>query len=284
MNAATTPQATVRRPGSDWMKHAIILAILCIELLPFYMMLQMSVKDNASFLANPWLPLPPGEWNLGNLSSGLRLIGPYIANTVFVAVCATAGSLGLALLGAYFFARYEMPLARVLWGVFLVLMLMPGVANIVPLFSLLKAMGLLNSLNALVLLGIAGGQVFQIFLLRNFIEDIPKDLFEAAEIDGASHFQQLRNIVIPMSGPIIGTLAILSFLGAWNEFMMPLIVLRDRDLFTLGVGLIYLDGEYVKKWGEIMAAYLIASVPLILVFLFTMKLFIRGLSAGAIKG
>jgi len=272
------------REGSDWPKHLIILAVLCIELLPFYMMLQISVKDNHAFLTNPWVPLPPGEWQLQNLVSGLKLIGPYIANTVFVAVCATAGSLGLALLGAYFFARYDMPFNRLLWAIFLVLMLMPGVANIVPLFSLLKSVGLLNSLNALILLGIAGGQVFQVFLLRNFIEDIPKDLFEAAEIDGASHFQQLRNIVIPMSGPIIGTLAILAFLGAWNDFMMPLIVLRDKELFTLGVGLIYLDGEYVKKWGEIMAAYLVASIPLILIFLFTMKLFIRGLSAGAIKG
>ena len=85
-------------------------------------------------------------------------------------------------------------------------------------------------------------------------------------------------------GPIIGTLAILSFLGMWNDFLLPLIVLRDQDLFTLGVGLIYLDGEYVKQWGQIMAAYFVASIPLIIVFLFTMRLFVRGLSAGAIKG
>ena len=279
-----SPAPTRRRAPSDWPKHLVILLVLCIELFPFYMMLQVSMKDVHSFGTNPWLPLPPGEWHWGNLLKGIGLIGPYIANTVFVATCATVGSLGLALLGAYFFARYDMPFNRLLWALFLVLMLMPGVANIVPLFSLLKSMGLLNSLHALILLGMAGGQVFQIFLLRNFIEDIPKDLFEAAEIDGASHLQQLRNIVIPMSGPIIGTLAILAFLGAWNDFMMPLILLRDRELFTLGVGLIYLDGEYVKQWGEIMAAYLIASVPLILIFLFTMKLFIRGLSAGAIKG
>jgi len=122
------------------------------------------------------------------------------------------------------------------------------------------------------------------YVLRNFIEDIPKDLFEAAEIDGASHFHQIRNVVIPMSGSIIGTLAILNFLNTWNDFLMPLIVLRDPQLFTIGVGLIYLDGEYVKPWGQIMAAFFVASLPLIIIFFFMMKLFIRGLSAGAVKG
>jgi ABC-type glycerol-3-phosphate transport system permease component len=158
------------------------------------------------------------------------------------------------------------------------------VANIVPLFVLLKSMNLLNTLVALMLVGIAGAQVFTIFVLRNFIEDLPKDLFEAAEMDGASHLQQLRHVVVPMSMPIIGTLSILSFLRRWNEFLLPLIILRDQELFTLGVGLIYLDGEYVKQWGQIMAAYFVASVPLIIIFLFTMRLFVRGLSQGAIKG
>jgi ABC-type glycerol-3-phosphate transport system permease component len=163
-------------------------------------------------------------------------------------------------------------------------MLLPGVANIVPLFMLLKSMSLLNTLLALIVVGVAAGQVFNIFVLRNFIEDLPKDLFEAAEMDGASHFQQVLNVVIPMASPIIGTLAILTFLREWNDFLLPLIILRDKELFTLGVGLIYLDGEYVKPWGQIMASYFLASIPLIIIFLFTMRLFVRGLSAGAIKG
>ena len=187
-------------------------------------------------------------------------------------------------MAAYFFARYKMPFGTVLWSAFIVLMLMPAVANIVPLFSLLKDLNLLNTLWALIIVGVSVGQVFNLFVLRNFIEDLPKDLFEAAEMDGASHFQQVINIVIPMSGPIIGTLAILAFLHNWNDFLLPLIILRDKELFTLGVGLIYLDGEYVKQWGKIMAAFFIASIPLIIIFLFTMKLFVRGLSAGAIKG
>ncbi len=281
MSTAPTLTSAWRR---DWSKHIFILCFISIELFPLYMMFQVSFKDNATFIRQPWLPINPLAWHWENWSFAFHLILPYIANTVFVAVTGTVCSLFLAILGAYFFARHKLPFSGLLWAAFLALMLMPSVVNITPLFMLLKSLKLLNTLWALVLVGIAGGQVFNIFVLRNFIEDLPRDLFEAAEMDGASHLQQVINIVIPMSGPIIGTLAILSFLGMWNDFLLPLIVLRDQDLFTLGVGLIYLDGEYVKQWGQIMAAYFVASIPLIIVFLFTMRLFVRGLSAGAIKG
>ncbi len=272
------------RPWRDWPKHAVILCFVAIELFPLYMMAQISFKDNAAFIQNPWFPSNPVTWLWENWLFGIHLIGPYIANSLFVAVTGTVASLALAILAAYFFGRYRMPLSGLLWAVFLVLMLMPGVANIVPLFSLLQRMNLLNTFWALIIVGVAGAQVFNIFVLRHFIEDLPQDLFDAAEIDGAGHLQKIVNVVVPMAAPIIGTLAILTFLGKWNEFLLPLIVLRDRELFTIGVGLIYLDGEYVKQWGRIMAAFFIASVPLIILFLFTMRLFVRGLSQGAIKG
>lgn len=280
----SAPPPRRRRADGEWIKHAVLAAILLLELLPFYMMLQISVKDNQTFLVNPWLPLPPGEWLWGNYAEGWRLILPYVANTVFVAVLEVVGTLLVALLGAYFFARHKVPGSSLLWGVFLFLMLMPGVANIVPLFALLQHLHLVNTLWALIIVGIAGGQVFNIFVLRNFIEDLPRELFEAVEMDGGGHWTQLRHVVVPMSGSILGTLAILAFLGSWNQYLLPLIVLRDPDLFTLGVGLIYLDGEYVKRWGAIMAAYVLASLPLIVIFLCMMRLFVRGLTSGALKG
>ena len=273
--------STLRRDGS---KHVLILFFVLIALLPIYMMIEVSMKDTATFYRNPWLPTSPTEWHWENWTYAFHLIVPYIANTVFVALTGTFSSLFLAILGAYIYSRHRMPFSGILWPGFLALMLMPSVVNITPLFMVLKSLKMLNTLWALILLGVAGGQVFNIFVLRNFIDDLPRDLFEAAEIDGASHLQQVLTIVIPMSGPIIGTLAILSFLGIWNDFLMPFIVLRDPGLFTVGVGLIYLDGEYVKQWGEIMAAYFVASIPLIVLFLFTMRLFVRGLSAGALKG
>lgn len=282
MSAQT--QSVGKKSGREFPKHLAIWLILGLDLLPFYMMLQISLKDNPTFIANTWLPSLPRDWVWGNFLHAGKLILPFVANSVVVSVAGTVGCLFLALLGAYFFARYRMPFSQILWGLFLLLMLLPGIANIVTLFALLKTMNLLNTLWALIILAISGGQVFCIYVLRNFIEEIPRDLFEAAEMDGASHFAQLLNVVIPMSGPIIGTLAILQFLGSWNDFLMPLIILRDPELFTIGVGLIYLDGEYVKQWGQIMAAFFLASVPLIIIFLFTMKLFVRGLSSGAVKG
>lgn len=331
MSSRTAPRA---RQRSLWTNHFVIWALIVVELFPLYMMLQISFKDNAAFLQNPWLPSAPfsvteafsspsGEaeavpkikkrvanwsevlggaqpsdpaatvvekkfdlsvYQFGNWRFGAKLILPFVANTVFVAVSGTFVTVGLAILGAYFFARYRMPLSGVLWPAFLILMLLPSVVNLVPLFMLLKELSLLNTLVALIVVGVASAQAFNLLVLRGFIEDLPKDLFEAAEMDGAGHLQQIFHIVIPMSGPIIGTLSILAFLGKWNEFLLPLIVLRDKELFTLGVGLIYLDGEYVKQWGQIMAAYFIAAVPLIVIFLFCMRLFVRGLSAGAIKG
>jgi len=283
MSTTVTP-TTVGQNKKDLPKHAFIWALLAIELLPLYMMMQISFKDNQTFIQNPWIPTLALDHFLGNYESAVKLILPYIANTVLVAVTGTCLSLFFAIMGAYFFARYRMPGSDLLWAAFLFIMLLPGVANIVPVFMLVKSLGLMNSLWALIFCAVAGGQIFNIFILRNFIEDLPKDLFEAAEIDGASHFKQMLNVVIPMSAPIIGTLFILSFLGHWNEFLYPLIFLRDSSLFTLGVGLIYLDGEYVKDWGKIMAAFFIASLPLIIIFLFTMRLFVRGLSAGAVKG
>jgi ABC-type glycerol-3-phosphate transport system permease component len=281
---STATQAVGSSRSRDWPKHLFIGIVLAVELLPLYMMWQISFKDNTGFIQNPWFPSNPIDWKWENYVHAAKLVLPYVANTVFVAVSGTVISLALALLGAYFFARYKMPYSSILWSAFMVLMLLPGIANIVPLFVLLKELSLLNTLYALIVVGVAGGQVFNIFVLRGFIEDIPKDLFEAAEMDGAGHFQQIVNIVVPMSGSIIGTLGILAFLGKWNEFLLPLIVLRDKELFTLGVGLIYLDGEYVKQWGQIMAAYVLAALPLIVIFLFTMRLFVKGLSQGAIKG
>ena len=123
-----------------------------------------------------------------------------------------------------------------------------------------------------------------IFILRQFIDDIPNELFESAQIDGGGHLAQIRHIVLRMSGSIMGTLAIMQFIGNWNNLMLPLVILRDDELLTIPVGLMRLEGEYVKQWDELMAGYTIASIPLIILFLFTMRLFVRGLAAGAIKG
>lgn len=271
-------------------KHAVVIGVLLFALFPFYMMLAISLKTNAQFYSNPFTLSPPFHWE--NWSGGVpgRFPGAWdivreaLANTLLVSISATVLGVAGALAGAYFFARYRLPGAGLLWALLVLLLMMPTIANLVPLFVLLKHLSLLNTLWALVLVGAAGTQAFNIFVLRSFVEQIPNDLFEAAEIDGASHFQQFWNIVVPLSGPITGTIAVTSFLAAWNDFILPLIVIRDTELYTVTVCLLRLDGEYLRYWGPLMAGFALSSIPVIILFVFTMRLFIRGMTEGAVKG
>jgi len=263
-------------------KHAFILLVLSLALLPLCIMVAISGKSGAQFAAQPFSLTFP--FHFGNYLSAWGMVKPYVFNTVFVCVTSVVLTFGLSINAAFFFARYRMPGHQFFWYFFLVLMLMPGVANLVPLFMLLKSLSLLNTFYALMVVYITAGQVVQIFILRNFIEDIPNDLFDAAEVDGASPFKQVYHIVLPMSGSVLSTLGILQFMQLWNDYVLPLIVMRDDSMLTLAVGLVRMDGEYVKEWGHLMAGFTIASIPMVLIFLFTMRLFVKGLAAGAVKG
>jgi len=272
-------------------KHVFILLVLSSAFFPLYMMLSISTKDNRMFFKNPWVPEMHaegwGKWGQliwENYRIGWQTIGASIPNTIFLAVMTTGGTLALAILAGYVFGRYRFPGKTILWSAFMILMLMPGVANLVPLFTLLRGLGLLNTYTALIVTGMAGGQVFNILLLRNFIEDTPEQLFEAAEVDGAGHLGRIWHVVIPMNGPIIATLACLSIVQQWNNFLLPLLVLRDPHRLPTAVALYRLEGAYVREWGPTMAAFAIAAIPLIILFVFTMRYFVRGIAAGSIKG
>lgn len=271
---------------SDWglrfSKHAFIWFVLAFAFLPLYLMLIVSLKDNNQFYLSPTALTRPMHWD--NWSTAWAMVSPTVANSIFLSTTATFFIVIFGLAGAYFFARLKVPLSSFLWNALLLLMMMPMIANLVPLFILLRDMSLLNTLTALILVGASGGQAFAIFVFRNFISDIPQDLFEAAEIDGANHFQQLKLVVIPLSGPIMGTIAVMQFLGQWNEFVMPLIVMREQARLPVTVQLIRMAGEYIKLWGPLMAGYAIASIPVIILFTFSMKLFVKGLTEGAVKG
>jgi len=264
------------------LKHGYLWVMLALTFLPFYVMLVVSFKDNSQFFARPFVftfPFHPENWKLA-----WDTVGVHIANSVFLAVTATVISLTISVLASYVFGRYKIPFGDVFWMAILILMLMPGIANLIPLFNLMKGLHMLNSLLALAIVGASGGQIICLYVLRNFIEDMPKEFFECARIDGASHLQQIVHVVIPQTGGIISTLAILQFVGQWNNFILPLITLRDPDKLPLAVALFRLQGAYVKQWGPLMAAYFISAVPLIILFAFTMRFFIRGISEGGIKG
>lgn len=267
---------------SETGKHIFVWLVLACSLFPLYLIFITSLKDNQQFYNQPWLPAFPLHFE--NWVIGWNLIGHSIANSIFIAISATAITLVFAVGAAYFFARNKLPGWRIFWAVFIVLMLMPNVANLIPLFTLLRRLDMLNTFLALIVVGASGGQVVSIYILRNFIEDIPNSMFESAQLDGAGHLQQIIHIVIPFSGSIISTLAILRFIAEWNSFVLPLIVLRDELKWPISVKLYQMEGAYVQQWGPMMAAYAIAALPLILLFIFTMQFFVRGLSSGALKG
>lgn len=264
------------------MKHITILSVLGLAFLPIYLMIIVSLKTNDQFYKAPAVMTKPFVW--ANWQTAWDMITPCLANSVMISVSSTVLTLFLALCAAYFFARYRMPLSTFIWNAILILMMMPAIANLIPLFRLLDDLSMLNTLSALVIVGASAGQIFAIFVLRSFVEEIPKDLFEAAEIDGASHFQQMTIIVLPLAGPILGTVGVMHFIGQWNDFVMPLIVISDQSRMPVMVQLLRISGEYIKLWGPLMAGYAMASIPIIALFICAMRLFTKGMTEGGVKG
>jgi ABC-type glycerol-3-phosphate transport system permease component len=266
-------------------KHLIIGFVILCAFFPLYLMVVISFKDNDQFNANPFTFDAISTWKWHNWATGWQTVSTSLANSIVTSAAAVVICLAMALLTSYVLARYRFPGREIVYYLLIGTMFLPGTAvSLVTLFTLINDLGLINSLWTLILVGSIGGQVVCIFILRLFIEEIPRELFESAEIDGAGHFQQIRHVVLPLSASVMGTLAILQFIGNWNNLMLPLIVLRDEHKLTVPVSLMRLEGEYVKQWGELMAGYTIASIPLIVLFLFAMRAFVKGLAAGAIKG
>jgi ABC-type glycerol-3-phosphate transport system permease component len=271
--------------ATESVKIGYLLFVLGFAFLPLFIMIVVSFKTNQQYQANPFFFDPISEWNWGNWSFAWETVSGFIWNSIFVSVLSTLTTISMVLLSAYALARYRFPGRNIIFYGIIASMFLPGTAaTLVTLFDLLKHLNLINSLWALVLMGTNSGQIAGIFLIKQFIEDIPSSLFEAAQMDGAGHLHQIRHIVLPMSIPVISICMIMDFLGTWNNVILPLIVLRDEELLTIPVGLMRLEGEYVKEYGQMMAGFAISSVPLVIMFLFTMKTFVKGLAAGAVKG
>lgn len=266
-------------------KIGYLVFILFFAFVPFLVTIVVSFKTNEQFVQNPWFFDPVSEWQWGNWAKAWEQVSGYIWNSVFVSVSGTLITIVMVLMCSYALARYRFPGRELVYYGIMATMFLPGTAaTLVTVFNLLKNMGLVNSLVALVVMAAVGGQVVGVFVIRQFIEDIPKELFDSAAIDGAGHLQQIWHIIVPLSGSVIAIVCILDFLGSWNNVILPLVLLRDDELLTIPVGLFRLDGEYVKQYGPLMAGYAISSLPLLLIFLFSMKLFVKGMTAGAVKG
>jgi ABC-type glycerol-3-phosphate transport system permease component len=262
---------------SSLLRHTLILAVVGISLFPLYLMMTLGGKTNAQFFNEAWTFTRP--FHPHNLIAGFEMVINYVSNIIFVGFVSVLLTYICALGGAFFFARNNFKWKKPLWYLFIVFMLVPATVNLVPLLFLLEDMGLMNSLWALILVNVAIGQLFEIYVLKNFIEDIPESYFEMAELDNAGIFSQLVHLVIPRCSGILISLGILQFISICNDYVIPLTVIKDDCLLPISVGLAKLEAAQFQEWGPLMVAYGIASLPLLIIFVFAIRLVINSFSS-----
>ena len=261
----------------------LLLAVIAVAMvMPFIAMLSVSLQEGiqASIFPISWIPTSP---TLNNFRSILEHsdVGRWFFNSLLVATLGTFLTLVTATSAGYAFARMEFPLRTVLFWSFLAMLMIPNEITLIPEYLLLSKLGWLNSYQALILPGVTSA--FGIFLIRQYLQGVPRDFEEAARIDGASDFQIYLQVVLPMITPAIATLGTLQFLNYWNSFLYPLVVTTRSEMRTLPVGLATLRTP-TGGLPELLAGATIAIVPTIVVFLFFQRYFVRGVVMSGLKG
>ncbi len=205
----------------------------------------------------------------------------YFVNSIFIATASTLLTLFFCSLGGYAFAKYQFRGQKILFGILLASMMVPFQVLLVPLFGLMYDIGWLNSYKAIIIPFSVGA--FGVFLMRQFIVTIPSELLDAARIDGCSEFGIYYRVVLPIIKPALGALTIYSFLGSWNGYLWPLIILRDEVKYTLPIGLANLVGTYRQDYGMLMAGTLLSLMPIVILFLAMQREFVQGITLGGVK-
>jgi raffinose/stachyose/melibiose transport system permease protein len=259
-----------------------LYAIVCLY--PFVLMLLSSFKTTAEIFENPF-SLPTSlnleayqrAWGIGNFSN-------YFLNSVIVTSTSVAIILVVGSLAAYPIGRYSFKGRNFLFVYFLSGLMLPVKLGIVPIFFLMKSLGLYDTRMSLILIYAASGLPFAIFILAGFFRTLPQELEDAARIDGANEFQIYWRVMIPLIRPALATVAIFNFITLWNDFFFPLILIQTDSLKTIPAGLANFFGTFQTDWAMIFAGISIASLPLMLLFFIASKHIIKGLTAGAVKG
>jgi multiple sugar transport system permease protein len=209
-------------------------------------------------------------------------VARWFINSVFVSSTITLLILALDSVAAYAYARMEFPGKRILFAMLLATLFLPGIMFLVPNFLTVARLGLLNHYAGVILPALSG--VFGVFFMRQFFESLPRELEEAANIDGANRLQIFLYIALPLAGPALATLGIITFLGSWNDFLWPLLILQDSDLLTLPPGLSKLQGAYTSEYGQMMAGAVITSLPVLLLYLFLQRYVVESVQTAGLKG
>ncbi|MGM0836119.1 MAG: carbohydrate ABC transporter permease [Bacillota bacterium] len=275
--------------ASKTMKHKtermLVTALLIlggiIVSIPFIWMISSSFKPESEVLMIPptLLPENPTLQNYINLFDRMNF-GIYLRNTLIIVALSFVGLLLNGMAG-YGFAKFRFAGREKLFYIVLATMMIPGQVTMIPVYLLLNEMGLTNTMAGIVLPGLAAA--FSIFLFRQFMTTIPTDLIEAARLDGAGEFFIFFRLIIPIAKPIFAVQGILTFIGAWNSFLWPLIIANDESLYTLSVGLALLQGQYANNFALQMAGAAFMVVPIIIVFSLFQKYIVEGFTMSGLK-
>ena len=266
-----------------WLVNGALAVIALLSLAPLAWMVSVSFmpRGEASHFPPPLLPSSITTHNYHELFARTGMGGNF-ANSLLVSVAITLGSLLLNTLAGYAFAKLRFKGRDRTFRTLLAALVIPAQVAMMPLFLLLKQIGLVNTYLGAIVPGMAA--IFGIFLVRQYARSIPDELLEAARIDGAGEWRIFFQIVLPALKPILVTLSIFSFLGAWNDFMWPLIVLSDESLQTLPVALASLSREHVTDYELMMAGSVVTVLPVLLLFLVLQRYYLQGLLLGSVKG
>jgi ABC-type glycerol-3-phosphate transport system permease component len=266
-------------------RHLLAAGACCLIIAPFLWMISTSLKEPAEVVLREPTIIPRtfavqnyvDAFNRGNF-------GRYFVNSVVVSLAVTLISLIIATLSGYAFARYDLRGGKAILLGILATQMFPAILLAIPLYILIRNLGLLNSLLGLILVYTSFALPFCVWMLRNYFLTIPKELEESAMVDGATRLRALRSVVLPVAMPGIAATGIFSFILSWNEFLYANTFISSADRRTLPVGLQSLIGEFTTDWGLLMAGAVITTMPIVVIFFFVQRRLTQGLAAGAVKG
>jgi len=261
--------------------HVVVVLGALVMLFPFVWAVVTSISPGSGLSATPKLiPEDPSLAAYSQLFADLPF-GRVVLNSLALAVAATAAQVVTSAMAAYGFSRLPFRGSGVVFALYLVTMMIPFQVLIVPLFVEMKALGLIDTYLGALLPSVASG--FGVFLLRQAVNQVPRELDEAATIDGAGHLRIFAQVVLPNIRPAIATLTVFGFMSSWNAFLWPLIILRSPELQTLPVALQTLQGQYTTQWDVVMAGSVVSILPMLALYVFAQKYVVQGVASSGLK-
>jgi multiple sugar transport system permease protein len=263
--------------------YVVLVLLAAFFLLPLVWMFSTAFKPFVETLQPNWIPREPTLENFTSIFTDPSIpVLRWFFNSLGVASAFTALVVLIDALAAYAYARMEFPGRNLLFGLLLATLVMPGIMFLVPNYVTIARLNWLNTYQGVIAPGLSG--IFGVFFLRQFFQSIPKELEEAAYIDGATVWTTFFRVSLPLAKGAIATLAIITFLTSWNDFLWPLLILNDRELQTLPVGLATIQGQYTFDYGKLMAGAVVTAVPVLILYVFLQRYIIQNVAMTGLKG